>query len=146
MTTTRRWAATAGALTLLCGASPCCAFLAGHVVCVPQSGRSSGGGSRGSCTRPRADSCLSALSPSVAAEVEAACASGGVSSSPSADAAEETGADADTGRRWIKDMKAGQKVIGYVSDTTKFAAFVDVGVVRHGTKVSCEEGFCQLGS
>ena len=32
-------------------------------------------------------------------------------------------------------MKAGQKVIGYVSDTTDFAAFVDVGVVRRGSKV-----------
>ena len=32
-------------------------------------------------------------------------------------------------------MKAGQKVIGYVSDTTDFAAFVDVGVVRQGAKV-----------
>lgn len=41
----------------------------------------------------------------------------------------------EAGRRWIKEMKAGDKVIGYVADTTKFAAFVDCSVVRRGAKV-----------
>lgn len=38
--------------------------------------------------------------------------------------------------RWINDIKTGDKVIGYVADTTNFAAFVDVGVVRKGSQVS----------
>lgn len=50
-------------------------------------------------------------------------------------AGDASNASEETGQRWIKDMKAGQKVIGYVADTTNFAAFVDVGVVRQGTKV-----------
>lgn len=37
--------------------------------------------------------------------------------------------------RLIDDVKTGDKVIGYVADTTKFAAFVDVGVVRKGSQV-----------
>lgn len=79
---------------------------------------------------------MSTLSPPLAAEVEtASAAAGGSSTAPSSGSGEERDADADTERRWIKDMKAGQKVIGYVSDTTDFAAFVDVGVVRHGSKV-----------
>lgn len=54
-------------------------------------------------------------------------------------ASDATGAQGNTatdaGRRWIKEMKAGDKVIGYVADTTKFAAFVDCSVVRRGAKV-----------
>ncbi|CAN0480068.1 unnamed protein product [Laminaria digitata] len=43
-------------------------------------------------------------------------------------------------------MKAGQKVIGYVSDTTDFAAFVDVGVVRKGSKVrGFQEAHSEVG-
>lgn len=38
-------------------------------------------------------------------------------------------------RRWIQDIKSGDKIIGYVRDTTNFAAFVDIGVVRRGAKV-----------
>lgn len=38
-------------------------------------------------------------------------------------------------QRWINEVKAGDKIIGYVKDTTNFAAFVDVGVVRRGAKV-----------
>lgn len=79
---------------------------------------------------------MSTLSPPLAAAVEtASAAAGGSSTAPSSGEGEERDADADVERRWIKDMKAGQKVIGYVSDTTDFAAFVDVGVVRHGSKV-----------
>lgn len=37
-------------------------------------------------------------------------------------------------RRWIQDIKSGEKIIGYVRDTTNFAAFVDIGVVRRGAK------------
>lgn len=46
------------------------------------------------------------------------------------------------GRRWINEVKTGDKVIGYVADTTNFAAFVDVGVVRRGAQVRI--GCCPL--
>lgn len=127
----RQWAARGGALALLCGALPCESFLVSHVACEPESGRCSG-----RSMRPRANLCMSTVTPPLAAS-----ATGGVPSTSSA-ASEETtggnaGADASTGRRWIKDMKAGEKVIGYVTDTTTFAAFVEVGVVRQGSKVGC---------
>lgn len=50
------------------------------------------------------------------------------------------GAAAKAGRRWIKELKTGDKVIGYVADTTNFAAFVDCSVVRQGSKVGVLPG------
>lgn len=50
------------------------------------------------------------------------------------------GAAAKAGRRWIKELKTGDKVIGYVADTTNFAAFVDCNVVRQGAKVGVLPG------
>lgn len=78
---------------------------------------------------------MSTLTPPLAAAVETTLAGGGSSTAPPSGEGEERDAATDNERRWIKDMKAGQKVIGYVSDTTDFAAFVDVGVVRQGAKV-----------
>lgn len=49
-------------------------------------------------------------------------------------------AAAKAGRRWIKELKTGDKVIGYVAETTKFAAFVDCSVVRQGSKVGVLPG------
>lgn len=53
-------------------------------------------------------------------------------------------ADNPQGRRWINEVKTGDKVIGYVADTTNFAAFVDVGVVRRGTQVRTGCCLCRL--
>lgn len=70
---------------------------------------------------------------------EAVASSPTVVSTASSTPTAKGNAAADTGRRWIKEMKAGDKVIGYVADTTKFAAFVDCSVVRQGAKV-CTSG------
>lgn len=138
----RHLAATGATLALL-GASPSChAFLAGHVVL----SANTNSGMR-STRQPRVgEFCMSTIAASSLSAV-ATINSAGVSSSSAAssdsskDEAGDTkpedasNASEETGQRWIKDMKAGQKVIGYVADTTNFAAFVDVGVVRQGAKV-----------
>lgn len=95
---------------------------------------------RSGSTRPRAGFYMSTLAPSAVSAAEAASSPEDlISSGPAAGDSEGTGtakeANADADRRWINDMKAGQKVIGYVADTTRFAAFVEVGVVRRGAKV-----------
>lgn len=139
----RRHLAATGATLALLGASPSChAFLAGHVVI----SANTNSGMR-STRQPRVgEFCMSTIA---APSLSAVAASAGVSSSSpaaSGSSKDEAGAgetkagDAsntseETEQRWIKDMKAGQKVIGYVADTTNFAAFVDVGVVRQGAKV-----------
>ncbi|CAM9763746.1 unnamed protein product [Pylaiella littoralis] len=161
-----RWAATgataaatatsaAVTLLLLCGATPCQAFLAaaGHGVLVPQQQPCR----NNRCSSSRRTAAMSAaddLSPQqpavVVAEVDdpppGASASSSSSSSSSSSAEGSTDAEkktakpdakdaaADAGRRWINEMKAGDKVIGYVAGTTKFAAFVDCSVVRRAAK------------
>lgn len=120
--TIRRLATASGALVLACGRSPCHSFTMGPAVNLPYSGRSSVGSNGVVRPRPRW-----AVSAALAQDVVAATAlTDGGSGGP----------DARSDRRWIHDVKTGDKVIGYVADTTGFAAFVDVGVVRHGSKVS----------
>lgn len=120
--TIRRLAKASGTLVLACGTSPCYSFTIGPVVHLPYPGRSSVGSN--GVVRPRPRWAISAVS---AQDVVAATAlTDGGSGGP----------EARTNRRWIHDVKTGDKVIGYVADTTGFAAFVDVGVVRHGSKVS----------
>lgn len=152
MTNTTRWAATAAAILALSGGSQCHAFLApGRVVLSQQQAcRSSSCTSRSSTVMSADGVDLSASSTAVVAEVDDS--SSGSTSSPASGAApsnddsvagtrtepKEGGtkdAAKEAGRRWIKEMKAGDKVIGYVADTTKFAAFVDCSVVRRGAKV-----------
>lgn len=120
--TIRRLATASGALALACGRSPCHSFTLGPVVHLPYSGRNNVGSN--GVVRPRPRWAVSAAS---AQDVVAATAlpDGG-----------SGGPEARSDRRWIRDVKTGDKVIGYVADTTGFAAFVDVGVVRHGSKVS----------
>eukprot|EP00752_Nemacystus_decipiens_P003968 g3634.t1 len=142
----RRWrvggasAAAAMATMVLCGVSPSHAFLAaGHTVFSSQ--QTCCRNSRCSSTAMSTERDLT--SPAVmaaAAEVnepadEAAGSSSPTMISTASDTLSAKGSAAtEAGRRWIKEMKAGDKVIGYVADTTKFAAFVDCSVVRRGAK------------
>ncbi|CAN0042952.1 unnamed protein product [Ectocarpus sp. 12 AP-2014] len=153
MTTAGRWAARAAAAVTIAllrcgGAPPCHAFLAsGSMAFAPQH----------SCRESRycrATSMSAAdgldLSNTAVAEVDddgsgatsrsnVAAAAAGSTHGNTGGATEKKqrnsgGAAAKAGRRWIKELKTGDKVIGYVADTTKFAAFVDCSVVRQGSK------------
>ncbi|CAM9715687.1 unnamed protein product [Scytosiphon promiscuus] len=155
--TSRRWAATAAGIIALYGGSQCHAFLVSGRVALPQqqSCRSHRCSSRSAniMSADRVDlSAPAAGSTAVVAEVDdgnsgstssLSNAAGGSAPSNDDDVAvartETKGggtkdAAKEAGRRWIKEMKAGDKVIGYVADTTKFAAFVDCSVVRRGAK------------
>ena len=96
--------------------------MTGHTAFLQQCGKSIIGS--GGVVRPRHRWAMSTV---VAEDVVAA-----ITLPPDGGGGPEAGKE----KRWIKDTKAGDKVIGYVAETTKFAAFVDVGVVRHGSKVS----------
>lgn len=137
-------AAAAVATLVLCGASPSHAFLAaGHTVFAPQ--QQSCRNSRCSSTTMSTERDLASPAAVVAAAAEVNEPAGdeaGASSPTVISTASDTASSATTesaateaGRRWIKEMKAGDKVIGYVADTTNFAAFVDCSVVRRGAKV-----------
>ncbi|CAN0128831.1 unnamed protein product [Ectocarpus sp. 6 AP-2014] len=154
MTTAGRWAATtaAAAVTialLRCGgAPPCHAFLAsGGMAFAPQ--HSCRGSRHCRATSMSAADGLD-LSNTAVAEVDddgsgatsrsnVAAATAGSTPGNTDGATEKKqrnsgGAAAKAGRRWIKELKTGDKVIGYVADTTNFAAFVDCSVVRQGSK------------
>lgn len=142
MTAGRRWrvsGALAAAATLLCGASPSHAFLAaGHTVFAPQQScrNSRCSGTMMSTERDLASPAVVAAAAEVTEPGDEAGASSPTVISTSSDTSSAKGSAAtEAGRRWINEMKAGDKVIGYVADTTKFAAFVDCSVVRRGAKV-----------
>lgn len=119
----------AAATIALLGSSPADAFLVGSAVCARGAGRS---------TRSRNTSGLCVtMSPTVAtAKAQAAGSEGGSRAIADISVGGRAAEGVDSARRWIKEVKSGDKVIGYVTDTTRFAAFVDVGVVRKGSKVS----------
>lgn len=144
--TGRRWrvscaAALAVATLVLCRASPGHSFLsAGPAAFAPQQ---SCRNSRCSSTTMSTDRDVAspAVVAAAAAEVhnedgdEAGSSPPTITSTASDTSSAKGSAATEAGRRWIKEMKAGDKVIGYVADTTKFAAFVDCSVVRRGAKV-----------
>lgn len=80
---------------------------------------------------------MSAVPPPVAAVVETSSAADIVPASSLVEegSVKEEHSDPEMEKRWIKEVKAGMKLIGYVENTTQFAAFVEVGVVRRGAKV-----------
>lgn len=140
----------AAILVLLCGASPCDAFLAVGPSVFPT--HQAGGHRRHSTsTAAMMDGDLSPAAglAVVAAEFdETTPAAAAAAAAPAPNTAEAAADAKDTaaagaGRRWIKEMKAGDKVIGYVADTTKFAAFVDCSVVRRGAKVGAVHRGCR---
>lgn len=123
-----RHLSTAAALALL-GAAPSQAYLSGRLCCQDkQSYRSSGSLYAATSSAP---------GTRIPGEEEHGSDNRRMMTISTAEARVD-GATAETGnnRRWINDVKSGDKIIGYVKDTTNFAAFVDVGVVRRGTKVS----------
>lgn len=125
----RAAAATGAAFLALLGAStaPSHAFLATTSAYPTHPGRS---------TRQRAGSDLrTSMTPVAVAlpEGQPASTARAVPAVPAAEVNLEGGGTSE--RRWINDVKSGDKVIGYVTDTASFAAFVDVGVVRKGSQV-----------
>ncbi|CAM9248121.1 unnamed protein product [Ectocarpus fasciculatus] len=152
-----RWAAAVTIALLRCGgAPPCHAFLAsGGMVFAPQHSCRESRHCRATSMSAAADGLD--LSNTAVAEVDdddgdsgatsrsnvaaAAAAAGSTPGTNTSGGATDKkkqrntgGAAAKAGRRWIKELKTGDKVIGYVADTTNFAAFVDCSVVRQGAK------------
>lgn len=131
-------------LVLAYGASPCYAFLAVGPSVLPTH-QECGHRRHSTSTDAMVDGDLSPAAgvAVVAAEFDETTSGAAAAAAASAPAPRAAKAASDAketpavgaGRRWIKEMKAGDKVIGYVADTTKFAAFVDCSVVRRGAKV-----------